>query len=372
MNILHVNMSLDSVAGGGTVERTLQLHRSLKGLGIESHILTVRSTDDALENESQGDVTALPCLSRRWYIPFPTIKVVRKLVKGADVIHLMNHWTIINAWIYFLARKYGKPYIICPAGALMIYGRSQIKKRLYQCVIGNRILRHAAAAIAISIHEVALFKRMGVDPGMIHQVPNGVNAKDFCYRDESLFRDRLGVGPIPYILFVGRINAIKGPDLLLEAFGKLKDLIPHHLVFTGPDGGMRAHLKQQVIDMGLLDRVHFPGYIGGDMKSSAYHGAEFLAIPSRHEAMSIVALEAAISEKSVLLTDQCGFSSLEEIGGALEVPATIDGLAMGLKKMTASDISLTDMGACAHAFALENYTWVVMAEHFVKLANQVK
>ncbi len=371
MNILHVNMSLDSVAGGGTVERTLQLHRALQGLGVESHILTVNSTDNARKNEVQNDVTALPSLSNRWYIPFPTIRIVRELVKKADVIHLMNHWTFINAWVYLLAKTHGKPYVICPAGSLTIFGRSQAKKRLYQRVIGKQILRHAAAAIAISTHEVAQFENLGIRPDAIEHIPNGVSESDFSCHDESGFRNQFDIGPAPYILFVGRLNAIKGPDLLLEAFIQLKDKFSYHLVFAGPDGGMKAQLEQRILVEELSNRVHFPGYLGGKVKSSAYHGAEFLVIPSRHEAMSIVALEAAICHKPVLLTDQCGFSSLEKAGGGVEVPATIEGLTKGLIQIAGENIYLMDMGERAHAFASENYSWSVTAKHFTELANKV-
>jgi len=363
-------MSLDTVTGGGTVERTLQLHKTLVALGAQSHFLTINCSDN--DDLPAKDVTQLPCLNKRWFIPFPKMKVVKQLVQQADVIHLMNHWTLINAWVYVLARKLGKPYIICPAGALTIFGRSTFKKHLYQWLIGKNMLKNASAVIAISPHEIGVFEEYGVDSRKIHQIPNGVDDDDFNCNNPTHFRKTSGIGSVPYILFVGRLNAIKGPDLLLNAFAELHNELPHHLVFAGPDGGMTEQLKQQALDINLKDRVHFTGYLGGELKSSAYHGAELLVVPSRHEAMSIVALEAAVSSTPVLLTDQCGFSPLADVGAALEVPATINGISQGLENMLIEDCNLEDMGKCGRTFALEHYTWSIMAKRFVELISQIK
>jgi len=371
MKVLHVNMSLDAVTGGGTVERVKQLHKALLKLGVESHILTINNPDNDQDYFSDSKVTKLPCINKRWFIPSPHMATVKRLVESADVIHLMNHWTLINAWIYLLARKFGKPYIICPAGALTIFGRSTLKKHLYQWIIGKNMLKNASAVIAISPHEIDLFEEYGVDPQKIHQVPNGVNDDDFNCSDSTIFRKISGIVSVPYILFVGRLNAIKGPDLLLNAFAHHNEL-PHHLVFAGPDGGMIEQLKRQALDLNLKDRVHFTGYLGGELKSSAYHGAELLVVPSRHEAMSIVALEAAISGTSVLLTDQCGFSPLADVGAAIEVPATIDGLSKGLRKIFMGNCNLEEMGKYGRTFALEQYTWSIMAKRFVELVSLIK
>lgn len=135
---------------------------------------------------------------------------------------------------------------------------------------------------------------------------------------------------------------------------------------------MADQLKKQILELDLIDRVHFSGHIGGDLKSSAYHGATLLAVPSRHEAMSIVALEAAISSTPVLLTDQCGFSPLAEAGAAIEVAATTDGLSKGLEKLLIEDCNLEQMGQNGRRFALERFSWAIMAKRFLELAELIK
>jgi glycosyltransferase involved in cell wall biosynthesis len=109
-------------------------------------------------------------------------------------------------------------------------------------------------------------------------------------------------------------------------------------------------------------------YIGGELKSSAYHGAELLVIPSRHEAMSIVALEAAISATPVLMTFNCGFSALADAGGAIEVEPIEQSLGNELKDILASK-NLQNMGQKAYVFARDNYAWSIMADRFIDLCK---
>ena len=160
---------------------------------------------------------------------------------------------------------------------------------------------------------------------------------------------------------------IKGPDLLLKAFCELKDIFPEcNLVFGGPDGGMLAELKNIVSNNGVADRVHFVGYLGGVDKSHAYHAATFLAIPSRHEAMSIVVLEAGICGTPVLLTDQCGFNQIAEKGGWV-VPATIEGIKKGLIDILSHTSQLEYAGPKTKKYVMENFSWEVIIQEYLKL-----
>src|SRR5437588_545562 len=99
MHVLNVNMTLDSMCGGGTAERTLQISRFLSKRGVQC---TVLSTDLgwslARAREFAGvEVITLHCLWKRFYVPPMSYKRIRDAVSRADVIHLMNHWTLLNA-----------------------------------------------------------------------------------------------------------------------------------------------------------------------------------------------------------------------------------------------------------------------------------
>ena len=122
MKILNVNISLDPVSGGGTAERTFQMSRFLAKTGVDCSILVTDQglTPDRLKELQGIEVLACTCLSKRFYIPRRSYKKIWKLVERADIVHLMNHWSFLNALVYLMARALHKPYVVCPAGALPI------------------------------------------------------------------------------------------------------------------------------------------------------------------------------------------------------------------------------------------------------------
>jgi glycosyltransferase involved in cell wall biosynthesis len=203
-------------------------------------------------------------------------------------------------------------------------------------------------------------------------LPNGIAESDFLSRRTDEFRRTYSLGARPFVLFVGRLNLIKGPDLLLHAFGALKERLPGvDLVFAGPDGGMLQQLREITISQGLENRVHFVGYVGGAEKSDAYHAAELLVVPSRHEAMSIVAIEAGMCGTPVLLTDQCGFEQMQEVGGGWIVPATVAGLEQGLLKVFLKPEIIRPAGLKIKRFVSQYFTWNVVVLSYIELYGRL-
>lgn len=342
--------------------------------GIECSVLTSACALSAARVASLPGVavTALPCLNRRFQIPRPVLGQIDRLVAEADLIHLMNHWTILNALVYRVIRKYRKPYVVCPAGALPVFGRSRLIKQAYNTIVGRRMVAEADRFIAVTGNEISQYLAYGGHREKAVVIPNGISAEDFQFRDDQDFRQRFNLPPKPIILFVGRLTAIKGPDLLLGAFLDLAaDFPDFQLVFAGPDGGLLSDLKKIVANHSAGDRVHFTGYLAGTDKSAAYHAAKLLVIPSRQEAMSIVAVEAGISGTPVLLTDQCGFDSVAEIGGGLVVPASEDGLAMGLRQLIAKPEELPAMGGRLQRYVSRDFLWENIVGRYVALYEQL-
>lgn len=374
MRVLNVNMSIDPVTGGGTAERTVKIAQYLASSGVESSLLTSHiGVDEKLRNSlSNVKLHILKNLYSRYYISRFSFKRIARIVAQADVVHLMNHWTAINAAVYRACQQLHKPYVVCPAGALPIYGRSKFTKKLYNWVIGKKIIRNANGYIAISVNEIDQFQEYGVKLNNITIIPNGINREDFKSDNVENFRVKYEINNHPFIMFMGRLNSIKGPNLLLRAFSNLGEQFANtHLVFAGPDGGMLIELEAIAVKADLKDRVHFIGYIGGEEKSQAYHAAELVAIPSRQEAMSIVVLEAGITGTPVLITDQCGFDEVEHIGGGRVVPASVDGLKDGLLEMLRDSDDLKSKGKKLKEYTLENYTWDAIIQKYIRLYHQL-
>lgn len=374
MNVLNVTSSLDLMSGGGTAERTFQMSRFLGRSGVRCTVLTLNIGLDAtrIEDIAPATVVQLDYLWKRFYVPRVNLGEIYKLVNDADIVHLIGHWGILNAVVYLIARWVGKPYVVCPAGALPLFGRSAWLKRVYNLLVGRSLIKNAAGWIAVTPAELPHFKSYGISEAQVMVIPNGVSKEDFPITDKASFLRRHQLPNAPLILFMGRLNPIKGPDLLLEAFAAVSETLPQHqLVFVGPDGGLLAQLQEYVQLRGLVQRVHFLGHLEGEEKSSAYRVAQLLVVPSRQEAMSIVALEAGICGTPVLLTDHCGFKEVKEVDERLEVSSTAAGLAEGLIRLLTNTTQLTEIAPRWRHFVENRYTWETLVFVYLRFYKNV-
>jgi glycosyltransferase involved in cell wall biosynthesis len=212
------------------------------------------------------------------------------------------------------------------------------------------------------------FLAFGIDKSLIKIIPNGIDIEEF-YPDliaKDSFINKYDLRDAPYILFMGRLNLIKGPDILLDAFIKFSKNFPKiHLVLAGPDEGLGGFLRKK-INTNLLDKkVHLIGYIDDDMKIGAYTGAQLLVVPSRREAMSIVAIEAGACSTPVLLTKKCGFDEVKEVGCSLVNPNAED-LYKELYNIFFYEQNLESLGFNFRNFILERYTWKIAAKKYLE------
>jgi glycosyltransferase involved in cell wall biosynthesis len=374
IRVLSVNHLLDPVTGGGTAERTFQLCRLLAQADVDCTLLTldVGITPQRRLELAGVRIVALTCLFRRFFIPRISWHALRAEVRAAHVVHMMGHWTLLNALVFLAARREGRPYVVCPAGFLTVTGRSAFLKRIYNAIVGWRIIRGAAGHIAITTGEIPAFSDYGVAADRIVVIPNGVPPSEARIRNCAEFLSRHGLQGRKFVLFLGRLSYIKGPELLLEAFANIAGRLPEFdLVYAGPDDGLLAELRRYALRHGLGSRVHFIGYIGGDDKACALQSCELLAIPSRLEAMSIVALEAGSHGKPVLLTDQCGFNEVELVRGGIVTKPTVRAIEEGLMQMAANPGDLTQMGARLKAFVQQEYTWSIVIEKHLALFKEI-
>lgn len=368
---------LDPITGGGTAERTIQLTRFLIKQGAESAVLTLDigetiPTEDVLEG---ARVFKLTCFNHRYYLFMPWPLGIRKLVSQFDVVHLMGHWTILNAMVALSCMHQGKPYVVCPAGALKTFGRSRWLKSIYDFVIGRRIVKSASGWVAITEVEKFDFTHYGIKPDSVVVIPNGIDPNQYVESTESeaSVLTKLGLTKQDsYLLFLGRLNAIKGPDLLLDAFIEIADKYPElHLVFAGPDSGLQSRLESISSQSTAMRRIHFTGYLGGSDKVYALRNALCLAIPSRNEAMSIVVLEAGICGTPVLFTNKCGLDDFAQKGAGIMVDAFAKSIGDGLIQALSDLTKLQKSGEYLKVLVRETFLWESQANRYYQYYQQI-
>jgi glycosyltransferase involved in cell wall biosynthesis len=125
------------------------------------------------------------------------------------------------------------------------------------------------------------------------------------------------------------------------------------------------------VQKGVGEFVHFLGYLNGTDKVAAYRMANLLVIPSRQEAMSIVAIEAGFCGSPVLLTDQCGLSDVRSIDTRLEVTATVAGIATGLTNLLIDSNELAEVSSAWSNFVKQHYSWPSLVPEYFKLYRSI-
>jgi glycosyltransferase involved in cell wall biosynthesis len=359
MKVLTVIENIDIETGGGASERARQISLKLHNLGHDSKILTTSIHYSELTRSTLQHLTVvtLRSLYRRFWVPHPRFFLIKGLIKNSDVVHIVNHWTLLGLLSFFFCKIYKKPYFVSPLGSLVIFGRSIIFKKIYNFIIGKKIIVSSEGCIVATLEEVNQLDELNIYPKEIFHIPNGVEEDDYTFDPLGKDYDELRTG-IDYILFLGRLNKIKGPDILLKAFNIIasekKDL---DLVFAGPDDGMRTELESEASKNNLQSRTHFLGYVAGEKKAKLIAESLFMVIPSRKEAMSIVVLEAGIMSRPAVLTNVCGFNEVQDIDGGIVVEPNVESIYHGIKLLLNNRSELSSMGKRLETLVRDKYLW---------------
>jgi D-inositol-3-phosphate glycosyltransferase len=177
-----------------------------------------------------------------------------------------------------------------------------------------------ADAICVSCTEEAIqFRRLyGEPPGRLEIVAPGVEHALFGPGDRSGARQALRVPERPMVLFVGRIQPLKGADVAVRALGSLARRDAHLVIVGGASGrdGDRelAKLNQLVASLGLDGRVTFVAPQPHHLLSTWYRAADVVLVPSRSESFGLVALEAAACGIPVVASSVGGLRTLVDHG----------------------------------------------------------
>jgi D-inositol-3-phosphate glycosyltransferase len=181
------------------------------------------------------------------------------------------------------------------------------------------IVRCADMMLASTDDEVRQLARLyGADPERVEIVAPGVDHRRFSPGDRAASRDRLGLAGRRVLLFVGRIQPLKGLDLAVRCLAQLDDPDAVLLVVGGPSGAdgaaELARVRALVHDLGLERRVRFVAPRPHAELVTYYRAADVCLVPSRSESFGLVALEAAACGTPVVAAAVGGLRSLVDDG----------------------------------------------------------
>lgn len=374
--ITFVSNVYSSFLASGTSERTRQLKHGLEQLGWSCRVVTVARPELAGRREPDADaILALPVLLPRFPVPWRGLSRLWRCLRRSDVVHIIDHWSLLNLLCVLICRWQGTPYVFSPCGALVPTGRSLLLKRLYNALFcRSLILPGAALLIAVTEAEAAELRPLIRHPQRVRVVPNGVwlqaaaapPAPDTSRVDPL---QRHGLQPYRYLLFLGRLSPIKGPDLLAEAYLASPALADWPLVFAGPDEDMEGAIRRRAEAAGRRAGLHFLGRVDAVDRDRLLRQALLTVIPSRREAMSLVAVESAAMGTPFLASDRCGLEVFADHGAGYLCPAEPAALAAALTRLLADPAGLAATGGRAQRLVAERYAWEAILPRFAAMLS---
>ena len=285
------------------------------------------------------------------------------LVRQVDLVHVHSNWTFPVWWACHTALHQRKPLVMSPQGCLFPerLRRSRGRKYLAGVCFDNRYLRRAACLHATAASERDAFRAYGLD-GPVAVIPNGVDTEAFDGPgDGSDFRARFSTcGDKRLLLYLSRLDPIKGLDLLIAAWTRLATQFPAwHLVIAGPDERRcEAIARGALRSAGREESVTFCGPLYGADRLDALRACELFVLPSRNENFGIAVAEAAYVGRPVITTHGMPWDGLTSRGAGWWVPADAEGLHVALAEALALDAAaLRAMGARGRVWVEQEFTW---------------
>jgi len=346
-------------------------------LVARGHSVTVYTTDalDASarvpvrENVLNGvSVRYFPNVSNRlaWqykvFLPRGFAAAIRKTAAQFDVVHLCDLRTMQNWLAYRAALRAGVPFVLSAFGELpRATGVKRALKWLYDLTGGYAQLRCASRALAQTETEAQAYARFGVSHDRIALIPLAVDMREFeSLPPRGTFRRAHGFpDDAPLVLFLGRIHAYKGLDLLLDAFAAIARNVPEaQLAIVGRDDGYLATLQRRIVELSLAEQVRFCGPAYGADRLAAYTDADVFALtPSHAEETSLAAMEACASGTPVVVTRQAPIPWLDECEAGFTVDYDLAQMSDALRRLLTDAGLRARMGPNARRLAAERFDW---------------
>ena len=387
MKILQVtNFFKPSWESGGPARVAYEISKKLVERG---HEVTVYTTDGFkwridVEKNKPADVDGIKTyyfrnlssyLTRKMNLPIPYYLpiVARRTLRDFDMIHIHEYRTVLAIVVHHYAKKYGIPYILQPRGSIPRTSKSK-QKKLFDALFGRAIIKDASKIIASSKLESDQYWDVfpDLEGEKIVHIPNGIDLETYQnLPKKGEFRKKYSIAEDEkVILFLGRIHKIKGIDILIEAFSKLKEELQGvKLVIAGPDDGYLDRLKLMVDKLSIEDDVIFPGPLYEKEKSEAYVDADVFVVPSKYESFGNVVLEAMAHNTPVVVTNSCGVS--EWLSSAEIINPTVDSLYVKLSEILKKSKSENLKSKRRMKKDVEKFSWETIVDRIESIYYEI-
>lgn len=203
----------------------------------------------------------------------------------------------------------------------------------------------------------------------VEVVSNGGNVQESKKEvDPGRIKERYNIPPLaPMILYVGRMEYQKGPDLLVEAAPHILRHRPDAKILMVGKGGMRDYLENRARELNVTDSIKFLGYVSDEERKDTLNASDIVCIPSRNEPFGLVLFEAWDAEKAVVATDVGGLrENIDNFVNGIKVYTYPESIAWGIKYIIDDPEGVKHLGKKGKE-KLKESTWQKQASKYEKI-----
>ena len=315
MKILHAFVFFSIKHAGGTSDLMFKIAKAQKKAGLSPIILSGDYKFDYELADNLHGVDFVICKSFFDKFGFSIMpSMIWKLFsirKDVDVVHMHVYRTFQNVILYLFSKIFSIPYVMDAHGAVPYHENKKFLKRVFDFIIGKRILRDAKHLIAETVvgrdEYLSIMPSLVADEVIVLSPPFDTD-EFISLPDKGLFREKYQIDPnLKVVMFLGRIHYIKGNDFLIKGFAEALKLRPDlFLILVGPDDGHMEECKKIVDELNISSNVLFTGFLGGEHKNSALIDAEIVVQLSRFEQGAWAPLEGVLCKTPIIVTADTG------------------------------------------------------------------
>ncbi|MFC1892648.1 glycosyltransferase [Chloroflexota bacterium] len=377
---------LGSKDSGGMNVYVRQLSQELGRLGVEVDIFTRWHDSDEPQVMWLGEKVRLIHIAAGKPQDMPTLDLYHHLPQfitnlrhfidregtAYDLLH-SHYW--LSAWaVQRLKAELGIPHIIT------FHTLGEVKNQVLptetepeqRLETERKAVATADRIIAFTAEEKQnLIHIYGARPDKVEIAPCGVDLNLFRPMDKEKARREVGlVGQV--LLFAGRINPIKGIDILLGTVALLTDSRRLLVLGGDPASDEIAGLHSMAGKLSIGDQVTFLGTVEHERMPLFYNAADICVVPSYHESFGLVALEALACGIPVVARRVGGLATTIKDGetGYLITEPSPEAFARRLEMLLSNEALRQRMGDAARS-SVAKYAWPIVARQVLRVYEKL-
>lgn len=313
---------------GGPPKVLHTLAKELENFGFNITVITSDALDQRRNNIQKESIDGIQVYRYKnlsnylayyykiFFIP-DFLNLIKESLLKADYILFSDLRPIIHWQIYKFIKDKKIPYGIFAFGQIPYdSGFKYMIKWLFDRLWVKDFVRNARIRLSQTEHETEMYlKYFGLDKKSIHMLPLPVNVPNISIKSTNIYK-RFHLRKNDFItLFVGRLNYLKGIDILLESIIPIIEGNKNvKLLLVGRDDGVEKQIRK-LIPQGLKSNIIITGPLFNEQVYALYKISScFVFTPRYYEETSLAALEALSFGMPAIVTREAAIPYLEQYG----------------------------------------------------------